>query len=265
MAISGATVKAAHRHSAHRKPAPGHPSHGKSSGARSKASAKAAAHSTTIAAAPTIDRASHGRAPFDSPLVIHTVSQGENIARTALAYRGATYRFGGRSAQSGFDCSGLVQTVCAKWGVYLPRMARAQFTRGVHVTPANLKAGDLVFFKGTYKPGLSHVGIFIGEGQFIHAAGVHKGVRISRLSDAYYQHHWAGARRFDLKQLPKAQAEYPVLASDVIVDRPGETSEPVGRAVDQGDEPNAELPFADQRGVDDASPGDGSGRSALGL
>jgi hypothetical protein len=175
------------------------------------------------------------------------VTRGENIARTALAYRGVAYRFGGRSVQSGFDCSGLVQTVCAKWGIYLPRMAGAQFGHGVPIKPWNLKAGDLVFFQGTYKRGLSHVGIFIGEGKFVHAAGKGKGVRISSLSDAYYQHHWAGARRFDLRQLPKVGDELPVIASDIIVDRPGQITEPAGR-VAQGD---------DRIGAPQAMSGDG--------
>ncbi len=174
----------------------------------------------------TIDRATHGREPID--LAGH-ISRGENIARTALAYRGVPYRFGGRSPQSGFDCSGLVQAVCAKWGLYLPRVAGAQFTKGTAVKPADLQPGDLVFFQGTYKRGISHVGIYIGENQFVHAAGHGKGVRISSLSDTYNQRHWAGARRFDLKQLPKAKDEMPVLASEIVVDRPGELAEPRGK------------------------------------
>ena len=154
------------------------------------------------------------------PPVTEAASRGENIARTALAYRGMPYRFGGRSARSGFDCSGLVQTVCAKWGLYLPRVAGAQFAHGAHVSPSELMPGDLVFFKGTYKRGLSHVGIFIGEGHFIHAAGVRKGVRISVITDSYYVQHWAGARRLDLTRLPKTGTETPLLNSDVIIDKP---------------------------------------------
>lgn len=151
------------------------------------------------------------------------LSRGENIARTALAYRGMPYRFGGRSERSGFDCSGLVQAVCAKWGIYLPRVAGAQFTKGAPVSQGDLQPGDLVFFKNTYKAGLSHVGIFIGEGQFVHAAGRKKGVKISSLADAFYQHHWAGAKRLDLTRLPHAadEATYtPPQASDVTIEAP---------------------------------------------
>jgi len=205
-----------------------HRSHPKSLHTRASHSAPSASKSAS-ASAPSIDRASHGRESLDSGYSSQSATRGENIARTALAYRGVAYRFGGRSAQSGFDCSGLVQAVCAKWGIYLPRVAGAQFAHGVAVNPAELQPGDLVFFQGTYKRGLSHVGIFIGEGQFVHAAGRGKGVRISNLGDTYFQHHWAGARRFDLKQFPKAHDEVPVLASEVIVDKPGGLAEPRGR------------------------------------
>jgi len=185
--------------------------------------------STAAAPIPTIDRATHGREPFGSDWSTSSAARGENIARTALAYRGVPYRFGGRSAQSGFDCSGLVQAVCAKWGIYLPRVAGAQFGKGTPVKPDALRPGDLVFFQGTYKRGLSHVGIYIGEGKFVHAAGRGKGVMISSLSDPYHHKHWAGARRFDLKQLPKAVDEVPVLASEVIVERPTDSIEARGR------------------------------------
>ncbi len=164
---------------------------------------------------PAIDRATHGRGPFSAPLSVQPSARSENIVRTALAYRGVPYRFGGRSAQSGFDCSGLVQAVCAKWGLFLPRAARAQFTRGIYVAQRNLRVGDLVFFKNTYTHGTSHVGVFIGDGKFVSAAGHGKGVRVSQLSDAFYQHHWAGARRFDLDRLPKIEDEAPVLASQM--------------------------------------------------
>src|SRR5262249_44539830 len=102
------------------------------------------------------------------------LSRGESMARTALAYRGAPYRFGSRSG--GFDCSGLIQTICAKYGIYLPRASNAQFNVGKPVPKDQLQPGDLVFFQNTYKRGISHVGIYIGEGQFLHAAGSRKGV-----------------------------------------------------------------------------------------
>ncbi len=135
------------------------------------------------------------------------LSRGERLARTALAYRGAPYRWGGRSPVSGFDCSGLVQTVYAKWGILLPRAARAQYQTGKPIAKSDLQAGDLVFFKNTYRRGLSHVGIYIGESRFIHAATRGKGVMISRLDSGYHLKHWAGARRLNLSKLPPVPGE----------------------------------------------------------
>ncbi len=132
------------------------------------------------------------------------------------------YRFGGRSPRSGFDCSGLVQSVCAKWGIYLPRVAHTQFKVGVPVKPADLEPGDLVFFKNTYKRGISHVGIYIGNNYFIHAARPGKGVCLSRLDEAYNKRHWAGARRLNLSKLPPVPGEesapQPVMVQDKLDD-----------------------------------------------
>lgn len=132
---------------------------------------------------------------------------GQMLVRTALAYRGMAYRWGGRSPQTGFDCSGLVQTVCARWGIYLPRIARTQFKQGVPVRREFLEPGDLVFFKNTYRRGLSHVGIYVGDGWFLHAAGRGKGVVLSLLDRGYHRRHWAGARRLDLSSLPAVPGE----------------------------------------------------------
>ena len=172
---------------------------------------------------PEIDRATHGRDLIAPSYSADPNMRGENIARTALAYRGVPYRFG----DAPLDPASTAPDWCRylrQWGIYLPRVAGAQFTRGTAIKPVDLQPGDLVFFQGTYKRGLSHVGIFIGEGRFVHAAGRGKGVRISCLSDSYFQKHWAGARRVDLKQLPKSRDEMPVIASEVIVGlacRPG--------------------------------------------
>ena len=124
-----------------------------------------------------------------------------------MSFRGAPYRWGGHSPRSGFDCSGLVQTVYAKWGIMLPRAARAQYQQGKAVAKADLLAGDLVFFKNTYRHGLSHVGVYIGNGYFVHAATQRKGVMMSRLDEGYHLKHYEGARRFDLSKLPPAPGE----------------------------------------------------------
>lgn len=255
--ISAIGVNAAHSRS--QKKSTSHPHKPSSSkpapGSTSKASQKPSNTDSTAARRLTaIDRASHGREMPGTDWSTSSAARGENIARTALAYRGVPYRFGGRSAKSGFDCSGLVQAVCAKWGLYLPRVAGAQFGHGTPVKPDALRPGDLVFFQGTYKRGLSHVGIFIGEGQFVHAAGAGKGVMISSLSDPYHLKHWAGARRFDLKQLPKTIDELPILASEVIVERPSAWLEPHGRIPSTSTVGDAKPRPAERAGASEPQP-----------
>ncbi len=122
--------------------------------------------------------------------------RGQYLARTALAYRGAPYRWGGRSL-AGFDCSGLAQTVFGKNGITLPRSANEQYQMGKPVSKSELLPGDLVFFKNTYRAGLSHVGIYVGDGMFIHSSRPGVGVVLSSLNEGYHRNHWAGARRID--------------------------------------------------------------------
>ena len=118
-----------------------------------------------------------------------------NVIAAASAFRGTRYVMGGTS-RSGFDCSGFVRYILsASGGVELPRTATEQYYNGAPISRAQLQPGDLVFFKNTYKHGISHVGIYAGEGKFIHAANAHKGVRTDNLGDSYYQAHYAGARR----------------------------------------------------------------------
>ncbi len=146
-------------------------------------------------------------------------SRGMNITRTAQQFKGLPYVWGGTSPKRGFDCSGLVQYVYAKWGIYLPRCASEQVNKGVPVAKSDLQPGDLVFFKNTYKRGLSHVGIFVGDGWFIHAASARTGVILSRLDEGYHKNHWYGARRLDLSKLPPVPGEEQI-ASRVILEEP---------------------------------------------
>jgi len=118
----------------------------------------------------------------------------KKVIATARSYLGTRYRFGGKTKR-GIDCSGFTQAVLKKHKVNLPRTASQQASVGRHVDKKNLKRGDLVFFKGTYKRGISHVGIYLGNDRFIHASSGAKKVTISKLSKAYYKSHYAGARR----------------------------------------------------------------------
>lgn len=118
-----------------------------------------------------------------------------SVVQAACAFRGTRYVMGGTS-RSGFDCSGFVRYILgAASGVALPRTATEQYYHGSKISNCQLQPGDLVFFKNTYKHGISHVGIYVGGGKFVHAANSHKGVRMDHLSDSYYQSHYAGARR----------------------------------------------------------------------
>ena len=115
------------------------------------------------------------------------------IVSTAKKYIGVPYVWGG-STPNGFDCSGYVQYVFKQHGITLPRTTTEQYRIGTYVSKSNLKVGDLVFLQNTYREGVSHVGIYVGDGKMIHASSS-KGVVISDLSTSYYVKHYYGARR----------------------------------------------------------------------
>jgi cell wall-associated NlpC family hydrolase len=112
------------------------------------------------------------------------------VLQIALQYQGVPYVFGGTSP-SGFDCSGYTRFVFAQAGVYLPRTADEQYVVGRAVS--QLEPGDLVFFS-TYAYGASHVGIYLGYGQFISATTSH-GVAIEPINSGYWGARYLGARR----------------------------------------------------------------------
>jgi cell wall-associated NlpC family hydrolase len=125
--------------------------------------------------------------------------ENEDIIREALSRRGTPYVWGGAS-RGGFDCSGFVCYVFAKQrGMKLPHSASAQATLGAPVGKDQLQPGDLVFF-ATYRPSISHVGIYVGDGKFVHAANSRKGCRVDALSSSYYSKRYRGARRYTAKR-----------------------------------------------------------------
>ena len=129
----------------------------------------------------------------DMPDITHGMNYiAHRIISKAKEYMGVPYIFGGTTPY-GFDCSGYVQYVFARLDIKLPRTADVQFEVGTPVSTTELIPGDLVFFE-TYTAGASHVGIYVGEGNFIHASSS-RGVTISSLSQAYYSSHYIGARR----------------------------------------------------------------------
>lgn len=126
-----------------------------------------------------------------SPSALNGVSA-QAIIATAKQYIGVPYVWGG-STPSGFDCSGYVKYVFGKHGISLPRTSAQQYTVGTWVAKSNLRPGDLVFYN-TSGSGVSHLGIYIGSGQFIHAS-TSKGVMISEMSNSYWSARYYGARR----------------------------------------------------------------------
>lgn len=124
-----------------------------------------------------------------------TYTAGDAIVSTAKNLMGIRYVWGGTTTK-GFDCSGFVQYVYKQNGVTLNRTANQQLSNGYSVSASDLQPGDLVFFHGTYATsGASHVGIYIGDGQFIHASSGKGCVVISNLWSNYYANHYLGARR----------------------------------------------------------------------
>lgn len=119
----------------------------------------------------------------------------QSIVQRALGFLGIRYRFGSESELRGFDCAGFVRTTFAGAGVRLPRTAALQFREGCSVNREELQPGDLVFFSRTYKRGISHVGIYIGDGHFVHAASSRRKVVVDRIDAPYFATRFAGGRR----------------------------------------------------------------------
>lgn len=116
------------------------------------------------------------------------------VVDLATQFLGTPYKWGGTTPKA-FDCSGFVRYCYNKMGVKLPRTARQQFKTGVKVAGKALRAGDLVFFD-MMKGYVSHVGMYLGGGKFIHAANPRRGVRIDRMSSPTYAKRLVGARRY---------------------------------------------------------------------
>ena len=128
-------------------------------------------------------------------------SAAELIVQEARESIGIPYRYGRQSERS-TDCAGLVRRVAAVAGIQIPRTSRAQYRTGRAIRASDLQPGDLVFFKNTYRLGISHVGIYIGAGEFIHAASRQKKVVIDRLDLDYFARRFAGARRIVADSAP---------------------------------------------------------------
>jgi len=120
-------------------------------------------------------------------------NSGNKFVDTALRYRGVPYRYAGMTTR-GMDCSGLVARVLITHGIKAPHSSRELYQLGRAVPRDQLQSGDLVFFR-TRGRGISHVGIYMGDGKFIHASSSGGKVEVDRLDVGYYQRRYVGARR----------------------------------------------------------------------
>jgi cell wall-associated NlpC family hydrolase len=117
-----------------------------------------------------------------------------NIEKTAKSLLGTDYQYGA-DGPNHYDCSGFTKYVFSKEGIRLPRVSREQAKIGQFVTANQLQKGDLIFFDSKKSPRISHVGIYLGEGNFIHASSVQDKVTISNLHSNYYAKHFKWGRR----------------------------------------------------------------------
>jgi len=119
---------------------------------------------------------------------------GGDVADLARQYVGSRYVWGG-SSPAGFDCTGFVMWVFGQFGVTLPHNEAGQLASGASIDADDLQPGDVLVFANTYRRGLSHVGIYLGGGQFVHAADEAHGVQINTLWDGYWGPRFVGASR----------------------------------------------------------------------
>ena len=123
------------------------------------------------------------------------------LVMQAMGLLGVPYKRGGTSEEKGFDCSGFVRHMYEKSvGLVLPRRAEEQAKVTEEISRSELKPGDLVFFN-TLKRAFSHVGIYVGDGKFIHAPRPGKAVRVDDMREAYWQQRFNGARRVQVDKL----------------------------------------------------------------
>ncbi len=135
---------------------------------------------------------------WEGPPVAYSVSSAQapeqaQAASIAQSMLGAPYKWGG-STPNGFDCSGLVQYSYQRAGLQAPRTSHAQYSAAEHVSLRDARVGDLVFFDFDRKP-VSHVGIYLGNGRFVHAPSRGKRVEIASLQEARYRKHFVTAGR----------------------------------------------------------------------
>ncbi|WP_341303055.1 C40 family peptidase [Pseudomonas sp. TMP25] len=145
--------------------------------------------------------ANQAPAPVSQPTVYQPISSGngnaEDVLFRALGLVGTPYRYGGNTPEGGFDCSGLIGFVYRDAaGIKLPRSTRELISmRSPGVGRDALQSGDLVFFATNGGGQVSHAGIYVGEGRFVHAPSTGGTVRLDSLSNRYWQRTYLNAKR----------------------------------------------------------------------
>jgi cell wall-associated NlpC family hydrolase len=140
--------------------------------------------------------------PGINPITAIAASQ-HPLTREALQQIGVKYRYGGTSPDRGFDCSGLIHySAQESWGLKLPRRTRDMAQVGQKLKISELVVGDLVFFN-TLGHRYSHVGIYLGDGYFVHAPSSGGQVRVDNMSVQYWKKRYTGARRIEPVRLAK--------------------------------------------------------------
>ena len=130
-----------------------------------------------------------------------------DLIGTALGFVGVPYRRGGNHADSGFDCSGFVRAAFEQArGLVLPRRAAEQASATQVIDKKDLQPGDLVFFN-TMRRAFSHVGIYLGDGKFVHAPRAGAQVRVEDMRVSYWQRRFNGARRVGMDEAPETLAQ----------------------------------------------------------
>lgn len=143
-----------------------------------------ARHSVAEKTSDIVKEARHSVAEKTSDLVV-----------TAMGFLGVPYRRGGNTAETGFDCSGFVRAIYSQAvGMALPRVAHEQAKATEKIDKSDLRPGDLVFFN-TMRRAFSHVGIYVGDGKFIHAPRTGAHVRVESMQTSYWARRFDGARR----------------------------------------------------------------------
>lgn len=161
------------------------------SGSRSRGGAAPSVTATATGSEATSGARSSAAAGPDAPPAGQI---GVALIGEALKHVGKPYVWGGNGPNS-FDCSGFTRYVYAQVGIAIPRDLSGQLRAGPSVARGDLQAGDLVFFSNTYTAGLSHNGIYIGGGKFVHAQSERVGVTITAMSDPYWSSRYTGASR----------------------------------------------------------------------